>query len=78
MIADCNSSTNRNWRYHKELMMWLTKDQNLPDPTPISTEAERGSYIFFNHQTWQRARVRLAPETRDNPIVDFRFSQNSS
>lgn len=48
--------TNRNWRYHKELMMWLTKDPAFPEPTPISTEAERGSYIFFNHQTWQRAR----------------------
>lgn len=57
MVADWNSSTNRNWRYHKDLMMWLTKDPSYPEPTPINAEAERGSYIFFNHQTWQRARV---------------------
>ena len=37
--------------------MWLTKDPSYPEPTPINAEAERGSYIFFNHQTWQRARV---------------------
>ena len=39
--------------------MWLTKDPSYPEPVPMSAEAERGSYIFFNHQTWQRARVRL-------------------
>ena len=49
--------TSRNWRYHKELMMWVTKDQNLPDPIPISAEAEKGSYVFFNHNTWNRVRV---------------------
>ena len=52
--------TNRNWRYHKELMMWLTKDQAYGEPIPISPEAEKGSYVFFNHQTWQRARVSQA------------------
>lgn len=49
--------TIRNWRYHKELMMWLTKDAGFPEPTPINAEAERGTYVFFNHQTWQRTRV---------------------
>ena len=49
--------TNRNWRYHKELSMWLTKDQTLADPIPISMEAEKGSYVFFNQNAWQRIRV---------------------
>lgn len=38
-------------------MMWVTKDQNLPDPIQISAEAEKGSYVFFNHNTWNRVRV---------------------
>lgn len=37
--------------------MWVTKDQNLPDPVQISAEAEKGSYVFFNHNTWNRVRV---------------------
>lgn len=37
--------------------MWLTKDVNYGDPTPISPGAERGSYIFFDPYTWQRTRV---------------------
>lgn len=37
--------------------MWVTKDQNLPDPIQISAEAEKGSYVFFNHNTWNRVRV---------------------
>ncbi|MCJ1299565.1 hypothetical protein MMC08_002357 [Hypocenomyce scalaris] len=48
--------TNRNWRYHKDAKMWLTKDVNYGDPTPISPGAERGSYIFFDPYTWQRTR----------------------
>lgn len=37
--------------------MWVTKDQNQPDPIQISAEAEKGSYVFFNHNTWNRVRV---------------------
>ncbi|KAL8716511.1 MAG: hypothetical protein Q9225_006174 [Loekoesia sp. 1 TL-2023] len=48
--------TGRNWRYHKELMMWLTKDTTYGEPVPLGDGTERGSYIFFNHRTWQRAR----------------------
>ncbi|KAL8703624.1 MAG: hypothetical protein Q9201_003194 [Fulgogasparrea decipioides] len=62
--------TNRNWRYHKELMMWLTKDPNFGEPVQISEGVERGSYIFFNHRTWQRARseFELSYESLDNHI----------
>ncbi len=49
--------TSRNWRYHKGMMMWVTKDHTLPDPVQISPEAEKGSYIFFNHNGWTRQRV---------------------
>ena len=49
--------TTRNWRYHKVLQMWVTKDHTLPDPVQISPEAEKGSYVFFNHNSWNRQRV---------------------
>ncbi|KAL9020816.1 MAG: hypothetical protein Q9185_002000 [Variospora sp. 1 TL-2023] len=48
--------TGRNWRYHKDLMMWLTKDTAFGEPVPLGDGTERGSYIFFNQRTWQRAR----------------------
>ncbi|KAA6411802.1 MAG: NOT2 family [Lasallia pustulata] len=62
--------TNRNWRYHKDLKVWLTKDVNYGDPTPISPGAERGSYIFFNPSTWQRTRQEfiLRYDALDNHI----------
>lgn len=37
--------------------MWVTKDHTLPDPVQISPEAEKGSYVFFNHNSWNRQRV---------------------
>ncbi|MCJ1421366.1 hypothetical protein MMC32_007729 [Xylographa parallela] len=46
--------TGRNWRYHKELKVWLTKDPQFGDPQPISHEAERGRYVVFNEKMWQR------------------------
>ncbi|KAL8682495.1 MAG: hypothetical protein Q9186_001442 [Xanthomendoza sp. 1 TL-2023] len=51
---------NRNWRYHKEMQMWLTKDTSMGVGEPVVTDggkAERGSYVFFNMRTWQRART---------------------
>lgn len=56
-LTNLRRSTNRNWRYHKELKQWLTKDVSYPEPTPISPEAERGFYVFFDPTSWQRTRV---------------------
>ncbi|KAL8921363.1 MAG: hypothetical protein Q9172_004056 [Xanthocarpia lactea] len=50
--------TNRNWRYHKDMRMWLTKDTAMGEPVvSAGGEGERGSYIVFNPRTWQRNRV---------------------
>ena len=76
--TDWNARTNRNWRYHKTVGMWLTKDPNFPEPTPINAEAERGSYIFFNHQSWQRARVKLHSISIDLNVDSFHDRRNSS
>lgn len=45
--------TNRNWRYHKELKLWLTKDP-LSEPIQQTAQAESGMYIFFDPSTWEK------------------------
>lgn len=34
-----------NWRYHKELRLWLTKEAGT-EPTQKTQSYERGSYMF--------------------------------
>lgn len=45
--------TNRSWRYHKELKMWLTKDP-LSEPVQTNNQEESGIYIFFDPTTWKK------------------------
>ncbi|KAI6709483.1 hypothetical protein JHW43_007981 [Diplocarpon mali] len=45
----------RNWRYHKKLQLWLTKDE-LISPQPMGNGTERGYYIFFDIKQWHRER----------------------
>lgn len=45
---------NRHWRYHKELRLWLTKDQSS-EQTKTPT-FERGSYIFFDPNSWEKVK----------------------
>ncbi len=44
---------NRNWRYHKDLHLWLTKDQNT-EPTQKTPTYERGNYVFFDPGSWEK------------------------
>lgn len=44
-----------NWRYHKELRLWLTKEAGT-EPTQKTQSYERGSYIFFDPTLWERVR----------------------
>ncbi|KAG0371553.1 hypothetical protein BGX24_001517 [Mortierella sp. AD032] len=45
---------NRHWRYHKELRLWLMKDQSSEQSkTPTF---ERGSYIFFDPNSWEKVK----------------------
>lgn len=41
----------RNWKYHKELQVWLTKDPNS-EPRQLGPMAEEGCYIFFDPMNW--------------------------
>ncbi|GAA6063266.1 hypothetical protein JCM10212_005000 [Sporobolomyces blumeae] len=44
-----------NWRYHKELKLWLTKEAGT-EPVQKTATYERGSYIFFDPVLWERVR----------------------
>ncbi|KAI8348782.1 hypothetical protein B0O80DRAFT_176900 [Mortierella sp. GBAus27b] len=45
---------NRHWRYHKELRLWLMKDQSSEQSkTPTF---ERGTYIFFDPNSWEKVK----------------------
>jgi CCR4-NOT transcription complex subunit 2 len=44
---------NRNWRYHKELKTWLTKEPNAPDSLYTKTaQFEKGVYLFWDVGRW--------------------------
>lgn len=45
----------RNWRYHKDIQAWLTKDSNV-EPVLISQDVEKGVYIFFDPHNWEKIR----------------------
>ena len=47
------------WRYHKHLKVWLTKDNGY-EPVRVSATEERGFYIFFDTNSWQRQRVSVS------------------
>jgi len=49
---------NRNWRYHKKLQLWLTKDDMMV-PQTLGNGTERGYYIFFDIKQWHRERREL-------------------
>ncbi|CAI5757770.1 unnamed protein product [Candida verbasci] len=43
----------RNWRYHKDIQVWLTKDSNV-EPVLIGQDVEKGVYIFFDPHNWEK------------------------
>lgn len=43
----------RNWRYHKDIQVWLTKDSNI-EPVLIGQDVEKGVYIFFDPHNWEK------------------------
>lgn len=43
----------RNWRYHKGLHLWLTKEPNT-EPVQKTPTYERGAYVFFDPGSWEK------------------------
>lgn len=67
----------RNWRYHKDLHLWLTKDVGS-EPTQKTATYERGSYIFFDPNVWEKVQkehvlVFEHLETRVSQFADAYF-----
>ncbi|KAF7532509.1 hypothetical protein G7054_g7878 [Neopestalotiopsis clavispora] len=49
---------NRNWRWHKRLQIWLTKDDSMT-PRSLSPQHEQGYYIVWDTSVWSKARKEL-------------------
>ncbi|EQL03429.1 NOT2/NOT3/NOT5 family protein [Ophiocordyceps sinensis CO18] len=47
----------RNWRWHKKLQVWLTKDDHMT-PQILSPSHERGYYIVWDAGNWRKDRVK--------------------
>ncbi|KAJ1824945.1 hypothetical protein GGH91_001684 [Coemansia sp. RSA 2671] len=45
----------RQWRYHKELRLWLTKDPDT-QPTARTPRGEQSVFIFFDPGVWQKVK----------------------
>ncbi|KAF7977699.1 hypothetical protein HWV62_2958 [Athelia sp. TMB] len=46
---------NRNWRYHKELRHWITKETGT-SPSQKVQGGEQGTYTFWDPENWQKER----------------------
>jgi len=49
---------NRNWRYHKELRLWITKESGT-SPSQKVPSGERGSYSYWDPENWEKARKEM-------------------
>jgi CCR4-NOT transcription complex subunit 2 len=49
---------NRNWRWHKKMQMWLTKD-DLMVPQSLGPSHERGYYVVWDTVNWRKDRREL-------------------
>lgn len=56
--------SSRNWRYHTALKLWLTKD-TASDIRQVSETAEKGIYVFFDPNQWERVRKEY--------VLDYNF-----
>ena len=45
----------RNWRFHKEFKLWLTKDKDS-ELLQKGSDFERGVYVFFDPSSWTRVK----------------------
>ncbi|KAH8086001.1 hypothetical protein BXZ70DRAFT_956790 [Cristinia sonorae] len=49
---------NRNWRYHKEMRLWITKETGT-SPSQKVPGGERGSYSYWDPENWEKARKEM-------------------
>ncbi|KAJ2721895.1 transcriptional regulator [Coemansia sp. Benny D115] len=54
-LAAAEELFRRQWRYHKELRVWLTKDPDTPS-TAHTPRGEQGVFVFFDPGVWQKVK----------------------
>lgn len=65
------SSFNRDWRYHKEERVWITRAPGM-EPTLKTNTYERGTYYFFDCLNWRKvAKVRFSLSVRKGLLTEF-------
>lgn len=52
-VSVCMCSFNRDWRYHKEERVWITRAPGM-EPTLKTNSYERGTYYFFDCLNWRK------------------------
>ncbi|XP_072233300.1 CCR4-NOT transcription complex subunit 2-like isoform X1 [Leuresthes tenuis] len=53
---------NRDWRYHKEERVWITRAPGM-EPTLKTNAYERGTYYFFDCLNWRKV-AKVSPDSR--------------
>lgn len=49
---------NRNWRYHKEMRLWITKETGTPSSAKIPG-GEQGTYSYWDPENWEKSRKEM-------------------
>ncbi|KAI0793031.1 hypothetical protein BC629DRAFT_1250434, partial [Irpex lacteus] len=49
---------NRNWRYHKEMRIWITKETGTPSSQKVAG-GEQGTYTYWDAENWEKARKEM-------------------
>lgn len=69
---------NRDWRYHKEERVWVTRVAGL-EPQMKTTSFERGTYYFFDAQNWRKVPKEFKLEydkLEEKPQLPITFHHN--
>ncbi|XP_068168614.1 CCR4-NOT transcription complex subunit 2 isoform X2 [Antennarius striatus] len=69
---------NRDWRYHKEERVWITRAPGM-EPTLKSNAYERGTYYFFDCLNWRKVAKEFHLEydkLEERPHVPTTFNYN--
>lgn len=55
---------NRNWRFHKKLRLWVTKELHAT-PSQKIPGGEMGMYTYWDPEVWQKERKQMTVEYKD-------------
>ncbi|KAH9932732.1 uncharacterized protein BXZ73DRAFT_89892 [Epithele typhae] len=63
---------NRNWRYHKEMRIWITKENNT-QPSAKVPGGEQGRYAYWDPESWEKGQKEMSVlyadlEEKNHPV----------